>query len=286
MKKLVGDTLIEVALAIGIFSMVAVAVVSVVSASTADAQSALETTVTREVIDAQAEALRFIQSSYIAGGRANLQNSADSDNLQKYATIWDEIADHALCTRLAGSSGDRCKHVISESEMAEVLRFNPETCQEIYENEAAVLNSQHAFIINPRRLGTKVETGTEIASTDALAKAIVVDNGGAQKFFQTTTYPRVLYGALDADTLEEPGAILDTNSSKNLSRVEGIFIVAVKDPGSVVVSTNTSGGASIDQTKSAYYDFYIRTCWYNPGAEKPSTISTVIRLQDPAAITY
>ena len=61
-----GDTLIEVMLAVGIFSMVAVAVVAVMSGGTSSAQTALETTLTREAIDAQAEALRFIQSSYIA----------------------------------------------------------------------------------------------------------------------------------------------------------------------------------------------------------------------------
>ena len=52
MHKRVGDTLVEVTLAIGIFSMVAIAVVAVVSGSTSGAQSALETTVTREQIDA------------------------------------------------------------------------------------------------------------------------------------------------------------------------------------------------------------------------------------------
>ena len=61
-----GDTLIEVMLAVGIFSMVAVAVVAVMSGGTSSAQTALETTLAREEINTQAEALRFIQSSYIA----------------------------------------------------------------------------------------------------------------------------------------------------------------------------------------------------------------------------
>ena len=41
-----GDTLIEVAIAIAIFSLVSIGVVSVVSSSTSAAQSALEITVT------------------------------------------------------------------------------------------------------------------------------------------------------------------------------------------------------------------------------------------------
>ena len=77
--KTKGDTLIEVTLAIGIFSMVAVAIVSVMNSSTSGAQTALESTLTREEIDAQAEALRFIQSSYIA-------KKDDTDG--KFAQLW------------------------------------------------------------------------------------------------------------------------------------------------------------------------------------------------------
>lgn len=73
-----GDTLIEVTLAVGIFSMIAIAVVSVLSSSTSGAQTALESTLTREEIDAQAEALRFIQNSAVNG---------DS----RYKKLWDAI---------------------------------------------------------------------------------------------------------------------------------------------------------------------------------------------------
>ena len=59
-----GDTLIEVLLAVGIFSMIAISVVAVMSGGTSSAQTALETTLTREEIDAQAEALRYIHDSY------------------------------------------------------------------------------------------------------------------------------------------------------------------------------------------------------------------------------
>ena len=83
-----GDTLIEVMLAVGIFSMVAVAVVAVMSGGTSSAQTALETTLTREAIDAQAEALRFIQSSYIA----EKDNTADAS----YAKLWRAITGNAL----------------------------------------------------------------------------------------------------------------------------------------------------------------------------------------------
>ena len=69
-----GDTLIEVLLAVGIFSMIAISVVAVMSGGTSSAQTALETTLAREEIDAQAEALRYIHDSYI-----NDKNSDNSD---------------------------------------------------------------------------------------------------------------------------------------------------------------------------------------------------------------
>ena len=77
-----GDTLIEVMLAVGIFSMVAVAVVAVMSGGTSSAQTALETTLAREEIDAQAEALRFIQTSYIT--------SRESEE-SKFGQLWKTI---------------------------------------------------------------------------------------------------------------------------------------------------------------------------------------------------
>ena len=72
-----GDTLIEVCIAIGIFSLVAIGVASVMSSGTAGSQTALETTITRKEIDAQGDALRFIHESYISG-----KNSADDNSLQ------------------------------------------------------------------------------------------------------------------------------------------------------------------------------------------------------------
>ena len=258
MKYKKGDTLIEVALAIGIFSMVAVAVVSVVSASTTDAQSSLETTVTREQIDTQAEALRFIQSSYLAGGYANAQGEL----LERYSQIWQYLTRDAV---------DPTE--VSNTEVAEkILRFNPATCQEVY--SGTNLRDQGAFVINTRLIG----------DNDADIKDVIVtarDNTDTGVFATSSTFPRIVYGS--TTDLSVPDSTLDqTPTAANIYRVEGLFIVPVADPGTTIVS----GADAAIEDRSAYYDFYIRSCWYNPGAERPSTISTVIRLQDPAAIDY
>ena len=236
MHKLRGDTLIEVTLAVGIFSMVAVAVVSVVNSSTSGAQSALETTLTREEIDAQAEAIRFIQSSYIAS-----RNTAADD---KYAGLWQAITSRAKS--------------INEDES--IISYRPATCDELY--NSTLLEDQGAFIIDTNNL-----------NSDDISK-IVLRAGESEVFHPSSTYPHIIYTTKE-DT------ILDQGTGTIMDRAEGIYVVGVKDPGSTTIVTGQDY-SSISQ-KSAYYDFYIRTCWYGPGAERPSTISTVIRLYDPNA---
>lgn len=61
-----GDTIIEVLFATTVFSLIAVGVLSIMNQGTAMAQRALEITLVREQIDAQADALRFLNHAYIA----------------------------------------------------------------------------------------------------------------------------------------------------------------------------------------------------------------------------
>ncbi len=277
MIKLKGDTLIEVALAIGIFSMVAVAVVAVVSTSTSSAQSALEATVTREGIDAQAEALRFIQSSYLAGGQANLAGN------EKYKSLWEAITARAIT---AGSA----EQPIFDAALA----FSPNTCASLYSEDNLDINNiyaQHAFIINTKNLGLSYEN---VAATDIDAKteSIVVKATRGEKLFrEAATYPRVLYDTNEAwSDVNDVTNIVNNEKNIPILGVEGLYVVAVKDPCSTNIVSGQTGGLTNCPTGSggtaAYYDFYIRSCWYGPGADRPSTISTVIRLYDPAAIQY
>lgn len=278
MHKLKGDTLIEVALAIGIFSMVAVSVVAVVSGSTSSAQSALELTVTREEIDAQAEALRFIQSSYLMGGMSNIAGFTQ----EKYSLIWKEITSHAI----------DIKNQDNDPVANAVLNYNPDTCQELYEYKENNYNyikdsNQKAFIINTRNLGatdTTYQNYKDGSGPETFIKEQVVLSAdrlladGTPIFQPSLTYPRILFNGDNGDALYND---ISRDGIANIEKVEGLFIVAVKDSGSLVVRPN-----DISTDTPAYYDFYIRSCWYNPGADRPSTISTVIRLQDPAVILY
>ncbi len=258
MKFKLGDTLIEVALAIGIFSMVAIAVVSVMSGSMSSAQSALELTLTREEMDAQAEALRFIQTSYIASGDTSLGNNT------KYAQLWHEIADRA------------------KEPTKEILEFHPSSCNSLY--SGSNLDRQGAFVINTRNLGYNI--GNSSYNDTISIDSIIIkpqNNGGI--FSPAATFPRLVFK--EKDTVNggfiNDNTLLDRDNTPNLAAVEGIYVVPVRDN----YTTTIVDGGEVDDAVSAYYDFYIRTCWFATGATRPSTISTVVRLYNPDALaTY
>ena len=61
-----GDTIIEVLFAITVFSLLVVGSLSIMNQGSATAQRSLEISLVRNEIDAQAEALRFLNASYVA----------------------------------------------------------------------------------------------------------------------------------------------------------------------------------------------------------------------------
>lgn len=241
-----GDTLIEVTLAIGIFSMVAVAAVSVLSASTSSAEDTLEASITREQIDAQADALRFIQNAALV----------DHDTATpKFSNLWDEIKKNAITI----------ENTWSDEQIKKVIQYTPDSCEDNYKEDIF----KKAFIIDPNQLGN-------YANEKADVKSVYIDketknNSSKPILVTTSTYPRLVYG--NNNTSSE--ALFSSDTSGDLLLAEGIYVIAVKD------SRNQSNDAA------EYYDFYIRTCWYNTDdSERPSTISTVIRLNDLDATKY
>lgn len=254
-----GDTLIEVMLAVGIFSMVAVAVISVMSGGTSSSQTALETTLTREEIDNQAEALRFIQRAYIGDVRTG-QNSP-------YGRLWQEV------TNKAYNSGNA---VAVQDLKAEISNYHPSDCKSLYEGGEA---SQHGFIIDPKgftNYETKFDSNNESQRAHAIDEIIISYDSG--KLQPASTYPHLIYGGANNTDLDN-SLISDENTaigSNSLYRSEGIYVIAVKDPNDTDLANSKNNFGD-----SAYYDFYIRTCWYGTGDQSPSSISTVIRLYNP-----
>ncbi|MBR2709505.1 DUF5057 domain-containing protein, partial [Candidatus Saccharibacteria bacterium] len=156
----------------------------------------------------------------------------------------------------------------------QLLQYAPDSCAVNYENTNEAF--KHAFLIDPNKLGTYSEAS--LADADKMLKGnnsifitkdstIGNDANSSKILAQTTTYPRLVYAGAD------DSALLGSDIGGALSAAEGIYIVGVKDS-----RTSTD--------KADYYDFYIRTCWYGIDSERPSTISTVIRLNDLDATKY
>ncbi len=261
MKFKKGDTLVEVGLAIGIFSMVAITVVSVISTSTSGAQSSLETTLTREEMDSQAEALRFIHDAYLSGTQSK-KKSVDN----KYTALWEAIK--ALA--------------VDEDSHSAKLSYAPNVCAEVYNSSSpgtlnTAVTGANPFVINMR----------ELYDPTQVDKILITES--SRIFFEPETYPRVLYspvaGSTPLDAEDDQDLYGQVNSGyRNVQRVEGIFVVAVRGQSKIV--HGTTGSTTRVDDKDAYYDFYIRSCWMPVGADRATTISTVVRLYDPAVITY
>lgn len=249
-----GDTLIEVTIAIGIFSMIAIAIASVMSSGTSGSQTALETTLAREEIDAQAEALRFIHSSYISNRNYRSKSLTDSSK-DVYQVLWeDKITKNAITN--------------TDDITEELTEYTPGSCDELYNDledgsHQSLIQKQHAFVLNIKKLYDE--------------NAYVYSNNEETKnlFTATSTYPRLVFtdNSNNLNNSDSNPSLIDAKVRSNLYQAAGIYIVAVKDPGTTSIATTAT---------SAFYDFYVRTCWYGTDATRPSTISTVIRLYDPS----
>ena len=256
-----GDTLIEVTLAIGIFSMIAIAITAVMSSGTSGAQTSLETTLAREEIDTQAEALRFIQTAYAT-------NKNDTEN-NKFRDLWQEIKEHAIKMDSGGTW--------TEAKRNAVLQYTPSSCEtkDLFPNDDI---GNAAFIINPRTLGT-FEKGNGVKGIPSVYIRRAASTTNTARFTQPSIYPRLVF-ASSATGAAADDAIIEEGDNNYLYRAEGLYVIAVRDTG----TTTVVGDGDTDRTKQAFYDFYIRACWYGTDANEPSTIATVIRLYDPDAV--
>lgn len=164
-----GDTLIEVTLAVGIFSMIAVAVVAIMSNGTSETQTALETTLAREAIDTQAETLRFIRDS------AAIQNQENDEN-SMFIPLWDKIKGQAL----------------PADGQTDVYQFSPSRCADLYSNEdeeESIIQQQKAFFIDLEQLGVAANL-----KQPSDTEAVVSSTPHGDRFKETKTFPRITEG--------------------------------------------------------------------------------------------
>ena len=167
MRRLTGDTMVEVLFAITAYSVVAIFTIVTMNIGLKQGESALELSQARIEVSAQADAIRFIHNSFLAEREYNVSTGSES-----YVNLWKAIVDRAIRydDTVPALSTDSCATTYSQ------------------------LASAKAFIINTRNINPSSASTTVI-------------NYNASKFRQAQLYPRVLYtnatSNSDADYVDE-----------------------------------------------------------------------------------
>ena len=99
-----GDTLIEVLIAVTVFSLVAVGGLSVMNSGAATAQRSLEITLVRQEIDAQAEAIRFLNASYVSSYVKGLLKSSYTGQ----AATWLNLPTNTFVSDFGVDGNNKC----------------------------------------------------------------------------------------------------------------------------------------------------------------------------------
>lgn len=244
-----GDTLIEVMFAVGVFALVAIISLSVMNSGINNAERDLELVTARNELNAQAEALRFIHSSYISEKTLPECSAAPAgEKCQQYKDLWDRIVDNAISPVNAENQG-----LLNTAN-------NFRTCSEFYDIPAGAtrspLQGAKAFVINTRRLW---EGG------GGVNLSYISVNNRTSLFRPADISSRIIYTNYYGTSEDQ---MIESDRFDLVSSVEGIW--------DFVVTDGTSN--------PKYYDFYIQTCWYGPRATSPSFLDTVIRLYNPENI--
>lgn len=262
-----GDTIVEVVFAFAIFCMVAIISIAMMNMGIAASERSLELVTARNELNAQAEALRFVHSSYIA--EMSLPTCSPSDGpevkCQQYRSLWQSIIDRSVSST-----------VFSIVYPPEASAASGLACDKYYEDNELVNNN--AFVLNARQLLAQhnLSGSTSYNNSDALIPADSY-SGASSIFVPASLNARIIYAdttgsTSDSNSTTEMQSLLTTYT--RVAKVEGLWVVAVKGPNLVGATT------------PSYYDFYIQTCWYGSGNSYPTALDTIIRLYNPQGASH
>ena len=253
-----GDTLVEVMFAITIFALIAVLSINLMNSGVSTAQTALEVTMARNEIDGQAEALRFIQNSYLA------EKELKEDSKQ-FTRLWDTMIS---------------RYARNPSEVEDLVKnfSSINRCSDIYDRPQDMAYYGY-FVLNTRLIQPEsfalFEKPEGEGNYKELIDSIIVtatDSMDTSKFQNPPLYPRIIYSQWGSAGGTNEEEMRETSLYRAIERVEGLWVIAVR------------GGGDRGFSKPEFYDFYIRTCWHAPGRNVPSTIGTIVRLYNPEVI--
>lgn len=123
-----GDTIIEVLLAVTVFSLVSVASMTIMNRSANAAQQAIETTLVRQQVDAQVEALRAAHQAY-----SRLTTEEARDN-----SVWSSLKNTST-NSISTASGCPTQTALNTSQ---VFLMNPQTASILTTATGAVLSME------------------------------------------------------------------------------------------------------------------------------------------------
>jgi len=271
-----GDTLIEVLFSITIFSLVATITVNLMNNGVATAQKTLEVTMARNEIDAQAEALRFIQNSY-------LSEREFAAGFKQFHDLWYKLSEV--------NSVDPMAPNMSRDLLASINNAN--SCSDVYTGDVLVdssgetarsLPALNAFVLNTRLIQPRLSADDSLIYEDTmryhdLLNEMIIDavdtNSAGERILRVSSlYPRIIYdifGGAVVDPDEVP-PLKDQERLRRVATAESIWVIAVQGEEDHVTH------------EPQFYDFHIRTCWHSVGRMAPSTIGTIVRLYNPDVV--
>lgn len=236
-----GDTIIEVLLAVTVFSMVAVGGMAIMNQGAAMAQRSLEISLVRQQIDAQADALRYIHHAYAS--------SFDASSSSVAKEVWDNVATKHAVTKSQPyndmANADRC--VLPSA--APRANAHPDNVGEPFAIDIRKLEGRNTLGITPENANPVIAyEPAALSETIPVSSTSVSSSAGFP-----VTFAQVRYKSMT--DLTTPAV------------AHGIWIQAV-------YSNGINGSLP-------FYDFNIRACWFAPGQSAPAKLGTVVRLYDP-----
>lgn len=166
MKRKSGDSIIEVLIAVAIFSAIAVAALGIMNQGLDNAQSSLETTIVRTEMDTQAERIRFLADSVIS-------DPGDSTDANSNSSKWNAITMNALETNESKDISSyqafinnykiapltSCNNVINASYHAFALEDNLTAKMDLGSNSSAIpsIDTGGLFVVSVK--SPKEDTG-------------------------------------------------------------------------------------------------------------------------------
>ncbi len=167
--------------------------------------------------------------------------------------IWKKVTVNAITAEEADKLGllDLASNVVTPDSNGVV------GCDKLYDNTngKTLLEQANAFVVNTRKY-----------------KYVGINDGG--ELFRASPLGARMLWTTDTDGKDLTDVGISGNSLteySELAAVEGIWAFAVK--------SDQKDQNNLE--KSAYYDIYVEACWYGSGANTPTVLDTVIRLNNP-----